>query len=113
MYTYSSSGEYLIPAGCTLEILTLAAHRDSKNFPDPLVFRPERFFSDEAIGRYAYSYFPFSAGPRNCIGKVTMKLLVLNYKVLNAGFMLPVHRSKICYAGNEDRSINTSSSFQI
>lgn len=67
---YLFIGEYLVPAGCTLGFLVFAAHRNPKFFPDPLVFNPERFFSDEAIGRHPYAYVPFSAGPRNCIGIV-------------------------------------------
>jgi len=42
------------------------------NFPNPLEFKPERFFQDSdivdtRIDRLAY--FPFSLGPRNCIGQ--------------------------------------------
>jgi cytochrome P450 family 4 len=58
----------LIPAGTTLQCLTLAIHRNPEFFPDPLAYKPERFFPEEAIGRHPYAYIPFSAGPRNCIG---------------------------------------------
>ena len=66
---FALPGKYLIPSGCTVGCLVFAAHRNPEIFPDPLVFKPERFFPEASIGRHPYAYFPFSAGSRNCIGK--------------------------------------------
>ncbi|KFM61117.1 Cytochrome P450 4V2, partial [Stegodyphus mimosarum] len=64
-------------------------HRDPEVFPNPEKFDPERF-SPENIAKYdAFSYIPFSAGCRSCIGQryamVEMKIIlshvVRNFKV--------------------------------
>ena len=61
-------GKYLVPAGCTLACMAYATHRNANVFPDPTSFKPERFSPEQSVGRHPYAYFPFSAGPRNCIG---------------------------------------------
>ncbi|KAJ8981726.1 hypothetical protein NQ317_003791 [Molorchus minor] len=57
----------IIPAGTDMSIFTYGAHHDPKNFPDPEKFDPLRFMN--STGTMPYSYIPFSAGPRDCIGK--------------------------------------------
>lgn len=61
-------GGYTVPAGTSVEILFYAMHHDEKHFSEPLRFKPERFMEHESHGRHPYSFVPFSAGPRNCIG---------------------------------------------
>jgi cytochrome P450 len=61
-------GPYLLPRGTTMLMSQWIAHRNPNYFPDPLRFDPERF-RPEAPLRPKFSYFPFGAGPRQCIGE--------------------------------------------
>jgi cytochrome P450 len=45
-----------------------AIHRLPELWPDPEVFRPERFAAGHEQQRNKFAYLPFSAGPRTCIG---------------------------------------------
>lgn len=57
-----------------LKVSTYVNARQEKYFPEPEDFRPERFMVEEKSGQYThlidnYTYFPFSLGPRGCIGQ--------------------------------------------
>ncbi|KAH7727009.1 CYP31B1 protein [Aphelenchoides avenae] len=62
-------GEHVIPDGTQMIINAYLIHRDPRHWPDPELFIPERFLTNNATGRHAYAFVPFSAGSRNCIGQ--------------------------------------------
>ena len=62
-------GQYRLPAGTTVLISQYITHRDPRHFSDPLCFKPERFFAGGRASFPKFSYFPFGAGARQCIGE--------------------------------------------
>lgn len=62
-------GGHLIPKGSELWLSQYVTHRDARWFENPTEFRPERWEDAEVEKRPKYSYYPFSAGIRNCIGE--------------------------------------------
>ncbi|NHN47785.1 cytochrome P450 [Halostella sp. JP-L12] len=59
-------GEYEIPAGAQVMLPQWAVHRDDRFWEDPEAFDPSRWARDAE--RPEYAYFPFSGGPRHCVG---------------------------------------------
>jgi enediyne biosynthesis protein E7 len=57
-----------IKAGDKVVILTYIAHHSPKYWDNPEAFDPERFAPERAKKRVKYSYLPFAAGKRACIG---------------------------------------------
>jgi cytochrome P450 len=62
-------GQYSLPAKTTILMSQFITHRDPRFFPDPLRFDPERFTPDAKARRMKFTYFPFGAGFRQCIGE--------------------------------------------
>uniref|UniRef100_A0A1I8MXQ5 Uncharacterized protein n=1 Tax=Musca domestica TaxID=7370 RepID=A0A1I8MXQ5_MUSDO len=65
-----------------------AIHHDPEYYPQPEVFRPERFAPNEKGQRHPMTYLPFGAGPRTCIAErfgmmqtmMGLALLLKNFK---------------------------------
>ena len=70
---------YLFRKGVTIMIPQCLIQRSELHWPDPLVFDPERFRPGSKI--VPFTYMPFMAGPRACIGRhfamLEMKLMLM------------------------------------
>ena len=64
-----TAGGYAIPAGSLVLVSQYVTHRDPRFWPDPLRFDPERWTPGAKESRPQYSYFPFGAGARRCVGE--------------------------------------------
>jgi cytochrome P450 len=60
---------YHIPKGTEMLLSQWVTHHDARWFPEPDVFRPERWASPEIRRLPTYAYFPFGGGERMCIGR--------------------------------------------
>ncbi len=57
-----------IPGGSSVDLSPYATHRLPEFWDEPEQFRPERFTPEQVAKRPRFAYFPFIAGPRQCIG---------------------------------------------
>ncbi|XP_011705499.1 PREDICTED: cytochrome P450 4c21-like, partial [Wasmannia auropunctata] len=60
---------YLLPAGTNIVLYIYGVHRDPNLWPNPEIFDPDRFLPEKIQNRHPYSYLPFNAGSRTCIGQ--------------------------------------------
>lgn len=60
---------YAVPSGTTIVFLPLVTHTDKTVWGDDAdEFKPERFKEENFEKIHNYAYFPFSKGPRMCLG---------------------------------------------
>ncbi|XP_023247724.1 cytochrome P450 4C1-like [Copidosoma floridanum] len=85
----------LLPTDSHIMIHFWDTHRDPNFWPDPEKFDPTRFTPENSRNRHPFSYLPFSAGPRNCIGQkfAMMELKLLTARILYDFYLEPVDRT--------------------
>ncbi|WP_415381790.1 cytochrome P450 [Halosimplex sp. TS25] len=79
---------YTIPEGSTLSINQWTVHRDPDLYDDPMAFRPDRWTDEMEQSLPRLAYFPFSAGPRRCVGD---RFAMLEAKVVLATLLQRYH----------------------
>ena len=62
-------GGFTAPAGSYFQLSPYVTQRDSRYFPEPEKFDPDRWSSPEAVSRNKFTYFPFAGGMHRCIGE--------------------------------------------
>ncbi|XP_023945388.2 cytochrome P450 6B4-like [Bicyclus anynana] len=68
MDDYTLPTGYNFKKGDRIHIPVYQLQHSPDNFPEPDVFRPERFFGEEKKNIKPFTYMPFGEGPRTCIG---------------------------------------------
>lgn len=94
--TFSFEDGRIIPKGINLILVGYQAHRNPDFFEDPNTFNPNRFATAETK-HWNFAYIPFSAGPRNCIGKNFFRVLQVRNVSLNRYFQV---KSSQCWKSN-------------
>jgi cytochrome P450 family 135 len=69
-------GEWTIPPGVAINVDAHGVHHDPDTYPEPHVFRPERFLEEPSDG---YSFLPFGGGAHRCLGAA---LALLEIKIV-------------------------------
>jgi cytochrome P450 len=80
---------FAIPAGAIVAISPYVLHRNTNYWNDPERFDPDRFDHERSAGRPRYSYLPFGAGSRVCIGnsfammeaKLILAMVTMQYRL--------------------------------
>ncbi|MFI1968597.1 cytochrome P450 [Streptomyces cinnamoneus] len=85
-----------MPAGTIVWCSQWATHRDPRWFPDPAVFRPERWGADAPDAVPDHAWFPFGGGQRTCLGaRFALVEAVLVLATLAQRFEVHVDRCEV------------------
>ncbi|RNA23236.1 cholesterol 24, partial [Brachionus plicatilis] len=91
---------YRIPKKTWFQMPVYIMGRNEKYYPNPDKFIPERFLTEHPFSKEnkinSYTFFPFSLGPRNCIGQNFAKIegkLILAKLIQHFDFELDPNQS--------------------
>nr|CAI5847750.1 unnamed protein product [Callosobruchus analis] len=83
--------------GDTIWMPIYGLHHDYRYFPHPERFDPERFSDENKDKIVPYSYLPFGAGPRNCIGSrfALLETKAVLFHLLSQFEIVPINKTQI------------------
>ncbi|XP_067206750.1 cytochrome P450 4C1-like [Linepithema humile] len=86
------SQSYIVPSGTIILIPIKMIHRNPDFWPNPEIFDPDRFCPENIQNRHPFSYLPFSAGSRNCIGQrfAMMELKIIMASLIHNFYLEPI-----------------------
>ncbi len=83
--------DFDLPAGADLYLSPYILHRTAEFWPDPDRFDPTRFVLDNTGKKGERPYFPFSLGPRRCLGEYFSFLeMKIHLSLLTQKFVMSV-----------------------
>ncbi|CAB1336031.1 unnamed protein product [Coregonus sp. 'balchen'] len=86
-----------IPKGTVVMVPVMTLHHHPTHWPEPDVFRPERFSKENRENIDPYTYLPFGIGPRNCIGMrfalQAIKLVIV--EILQSFIFVPCKETEV------------------
>jgi cytochrome P450 len=96
-------GPYRIPPGAHFFMSQYIVSRSPEFYPDPLRFDPDRFTPEAKAARPRFTYFPFGAGSRQCIGEsfawmegvLAIATIASRWRMTYLGAAPPVPQAKI------------------
>ena len=91
-----------IKPGDRIVMFAYGVHHSAKYWEEPEAFRPERWMGDAAKKRAKYTYLPFGAGKRSCIGGAMSQ--VENTLALS----MLLRRFRPEFVGNEPPGVNAT-----
>ncbi|CAL1290687.1 unnamed protein product [Larinioides sclopetarius] len=113
-YLIQSRRVYL-KKGTIVSIPVYAMHHDPQWYPEPEVFKPERFYPEELRPFARYNYLPFGNGKRMCVGMrfVHMQVKLCIAKLLMKFQILPAPSTSKTLEFNESRNVLRVNQVQV
>lgn len=103
-------GNFFVKKGYILNTMFIANNYNPKYFEDPETFNPTRWLkftqNNEGWKNNSFAYLPFSAGPRNCVGKhlalmeakTILSIIIKNFDIkIEPGFTLKLGTPSLGY----------------